>query len=133
MSKSKGKSMRAPLAKVRGLGSAKEGVVHFWHQRLTALAMIPLTVWFVISVIALAGSDLPTWHHWMSRPGNTTLMILLIAMVFYHGVLGLQMVIEDYVHREATKMASLILIKFAALLLAVFSAVAVLRMAFAGG
>jgi succinate dehydrogenase / fumarate reductase membrane anchor subunit len=126
-------SMRAPLAKVRGLGSAKEGVVHFWHQRLTALALIPLTIWFVVSVIALAGSDLPAWHHWISRPGNTTLMILTIAMVFYHGVLGMQVVIEDYVHKEATKMVSLILIKFAGLLLAVFSAIAVLRVAFAGG
>ncbi|HEY1722728.1 MAG TPA: succinate dehydrogenase, hydrophobic membrane anchor protein [Magnetospirillaceae bacterium] len=129
----KHKSMRAPLAKVRGLGSAKEGVGHFWHQRLTAIALVPLTIWFVISVIALAGADLGAWHHWISRPGNTTLMIILIGMVFYHGVLGLQVVVEDYVHGEAAKMTSLILIKFAALLLAVFSAVAVLRVAFAGG
>lgn len=126
-------SMRAPLAKVRGLGSAKEGVVHFWHQRLTAIALVPLTIWFVISVIALAGADLAAYHHWIARPGNTTLMIILIAMVFYHGVLGMQVVIEDYVHSESTRMVSLILIKFAALLLAVFSAVAVLRVAFAGG
>lgn len=126
-------ALRTPLGKVRGLGSAKEGVGHFWHQRLTALALIPLTVWFVISVISLAGADLAAYRAWIALPGNTTLMIVTIAMVFYHGALGLQVVIEDYVHGEGAKLASLLVMKFAALLLAVFSAVAVLRVAFAGG
>ena len=127
------KAMRSPLGKVRGLGSAKDGVTHFWHQRITAVALVPLTIWFVVSVIALAGSDYATWQHWISRPGDATLMIILIAMVFYHGVLGLQMVVEDYVHGPGAKLATLLIIKFAALLLAVFSAVAVLRVALAGG
>jgi len=126
-------ALRSQLGRVRGLGSAKEGVTHFWHQRLTAVALVPLTVWFVISVISLAGADLATYHTWIAHPGNTTLMIVLIGMVFYHGALGVQVVIEDYVHSEATKLVSLIVMKFLALLLAVFSAVAVLRVAFAGG
>ena len=124
--------LQSPLGRVRGLGSAKEGVNHFWHQRLTAVALIPLTVWFVVSVISLAGADLAAWHGWISLPGNATLMIVLIGMVFHHGQLGLQVVIEDYVHGEGTKLASLLIMKFAALLLAVFCAVAVLRVAFSG-
>jgi succinate dehydrogenase / fumarate reductase membrane anchor subunit len=126
-------ALRSPLGRVRGLGSAKEGVTHFWHQRLTAVALVPLTIWFVISVISLAGADLAAYHAWIALPGNTTLMIILIGMVFYHGALGVQMVIEDYVHGEGAKLVSLIVMKLAALLLAVFSAVAVLRVAFAGG
>ena len=126
-------ALRSPLGRVRGLGSAKEGVNHFWHQRLTAVALVPLSIWFVVSVVSLAGADFATYHAWIALPGNTTLMILLIAMVFYHGALGVQVVLEDYVHNEATKLVSLIVMKFAALLLAVFSAVAVLRVAFAGG
>jgi succinate dehydrogenase / fumarate reductase membrane anchor subunit len=126
-------ALRSQMGRVRGLGSAKEGVTHFWHQRLTAIALVPLTVWFVISVLGLAGANLAAYRAWIALPGNTTLMIILIGMVFYHGALGLQVVIEDYVHGEATKLVSLILVKFAALLLGVFSAVAVLRVAFAGG
>jgi succinate dehydrogenase / fumarate reductase membrane anchor subunit len=126
-------ALRTYLGRVRGLGSAKEGVNHFWHQRLTALAMIPLTIWFVVSVIALAGADFAAYHAWIALPGNTTLMVILIAMVFYHGALGLQVVIEDYVHGETAKLLWLVIMKFAALLLGVFSAVAVLRVAFAGG
>ena len=126
-------ALRSTLGRVRGLGSAKEGVTHFWHQRVTAVALVPLTIWFVASVIALAGSDFAAYHAWIARPYNTTLMVLLIAMVFYHGALGAQVVIEDYVHGEGTRLASLIVMKFALLLLGVFSAVAVLRVAFAGG
>jgi len=125
-------ALRSQLGQVRGLGSAKEGVQHFWHQRLTALALIPLTVWFAVSVILLAGSDLAAYRAWIALPGNTTLMIVLIAMVFYHGALGLQVVIEDYVHGEGAKLVSLLVTKFAALLLAVFCVVAVLRVAFSG-
>ena len=126
-------ALRSQLGRVRGLGSAKEGVTHFWHQRLTALALIPLTIWFVISVIVLAGADFAAYRAWIALPGNTTLMIILIAMVFYHGALGVQVVIEDYVHGEGAKLVWLVLMKFAMLLLGVFSAVAVLRVAFAGG
>ncbi len=126
-------ALRSPLGRVRGLGSAKEGVEHFWQQRITALGLVPLTVWFVISVISLAGADYATWKTWIGHPGNTALMLILIGFVFHHGQLGLQVVIEDYVHGEGAKLAWLLTMKFATLILAVFAALSVLRVALAGG
>ena len=126
-------SMRTPLGRVRGLGSAKEGVSHFWQQRLTAVALVPLALWFVISVISLIHADYSHVHHWISAPGNTALMLLLIFAVFHHAQLGLQVVIEDYVHGECTKLFWIVAVKFLAFLFGVFSAVAVIRLAFVGG
>jgi succinate dehydrogenase / fumarate reductase membrane anchor subunit len=126
-------SLRTPLARVRGLGAAKEGVAHFWHQRVTALALVPLTIWFVISVLVLAGSDYVHFRAWLALPGNATLMILLVACVFHHGQLGLQVVIEDYIHCPALKLASVIAVKFGAILFGLFAAVAVLRAGVLGG
>lgn len=126
-------SLRSPFGRVRGLGSAKEGVSHFVHQRLTAIALIPLLLWFVISVISLVHGDYQQFRHWISVPGNTALFVVLVFAVFYHAALGLQVVIEDYVHCECVKIASLIAVKFGALLLGVFSALAIVRVAFVGG
>ena len=126
-------SVRSPLGTVRGLGSAKEGVNHFWEQRLTGLALVPLGIWFVISVIHLVGGDYGKFHAWLSNPCNTTLMVLLLVCSFHHAQLGVQVVIEDYVHGEATKLLALIATKFAAALFGLFSVVAVLRTAFVGG
>lgn len=126
-------TLRSPLARARGLGSAKEGVSHFMSQRLTAIALVPITIWFVISVVSLVGSDYAHFRAWLAWPGNTTLMLLLIYCVFLHAQLGVQVVIEDYVHDEGVKILSLIAVKFAAVFLGVFSAVAVLRVAFVGG
>lgn len=126
-------TLRSPLGRVRGLGSAKEGVHHFWAQRLTAIALVPLALWFVISVVSLVHSDYQHFHAWLATPGNTTLMLVLLFALFYHAQLGLQVVIEDYVTCECKKTFSLIAVKFAAVLLGVFSAVAVIRVAFVGG
>ncbi|HIJ38337.1 MAG TPA: succinate dehydrogenase, hydrophobic membrane anchor protein [Rhodospirillaceae bacterium] len=126
-------SMRPPLARARGLGSAKDGVSHFWWQRLTGLALVPITFWFVGSVVSLAGTDYAHFRAWLSHPGNTTMMILLIFAAFHHAHLGMQTVIEDYVHDEGVKLFSVIALKFAAFLFGVFSAVAVLRVALVGG
>lgn len=126
-------SLRSPLGRARGLGSAKEGVSHFWWQRLTGLALVPITFWFVISVVSLAGSDYAHFRAWLSTPGNATMMILLIFATFYHAKLGCQVVIEDYVHDEGVKLASLIAVSFAAALFGIFCTVAVLRVAFVGG
>ena len=126
-------SLRSSLGQVRGLGAAKTGASHFWWQRLTGLALVPLSLWFVISVISLAGADYQHFQAWISIPGNATLMVLTIFAAFYHAQLGVQVVIEDYVHRQAVKLVSLILLKFAAALCALFSAVAVCRVAFVGG
>ena len=123
-------SMRSALGRVRHLGSAKEGVQHWWAQRLTALALVPLTIWFVASVAYLAGADHAAFTGWIARPYNALLMIVLLAAGFHHAQLGLQVVIEDYVHGEGVKLVSLIVVKFAALLLALAGIFAVLKIAF---
>jgi succinate dehydrogenase / fumarate reductase membrane anchor subunit len=123
-------TLRSPLGRARGLGSAKHGLSHFWWQRLTGLA---ISFWFVISVVSLAGADYAHFRAWLSWPGNTTLMILLLFATFHHAQAGVQVVIEDYVHNEGLKLFGLIAVKFAALLFGVFAAVAVLRVVFVGG
>jgi succinate dehydrogenase / fumarate reductase membrane anchor subunit len=121
---------RSPLGKVRGLGSAKDGTHHWWMQRVTALALIPLAIWFVVSVVALAGKDHMAFAAWVKNPVTATLLILLIAATFHHAQLGVQVVIEDYVHHEGTKLVSILLVKGAAVLLAGIGIVSVLRIAF---
>ncbi len=125
-------SLRTDLGKVRGLGSAKEGTQHWWAQRLTALALIPLILWFVASVAGLAGADIGPVRAWIAQPVTAILLVVLIGVTFHHMQLGLQVVIEDYVHSEWLKITSIILVKFAAVLLAATAAFAVLKIAFAG-
>jgi succinate dehydrogenase / fumarate reductase membrane anchor subunit len=120
---------RTPLKTARGLGSAKDGTAHWWAQRLTALALIPLTIWFVASVAALAGADHGAFIQWLGSPLVATLMIVLIVATFHHGQLGLQVVIEDYVHNEPVKIALIVGIKGLSVVLAVAAIVAVLRVA----
>src|SRR5437763_3883690 len=92
--------MRSPLGRAIGLGSAKEGVEHWWRQRVSALALVPLTLWFVIAVIGLVGADRQALVAWLHNPMSAVLMVLLLIATFYHTALGLQVVIEDYIHRE---------------------------------
>ena len=89
--------MRSPLGRAIGLGSAKEGVGHWWAQRVTAIALVPLAVWFVIVVVGLAGADRAVFVDWVRHPVPAVLLVLLLVATFYHGALGLQVVIEDYV------------------------------------
>jgi succinate dehydrogenase / fumarate reductase membrane anchor subunit len=126
------KSLRTDLARARGLGSAKEGTGHWWAQRLTAIALVPLTLWFTASVIALAGADLAAVRAWIANPVSAVLLLVLIAATFHHAQLGTQVVIEDYVHTEWLKIAAIVAVKFAAVLLAAIAAFAVLKIAFAG-
>jgi succinate dehydrogenase / fumarate reductase membrane anchor subunit len=125
-------SLGSPLGRVRGLGSAKSGTEHFWMQRVTAVALIPLTLWFIYSVIALTGADHAAATAWLQSPVTAVLMLVLIAATFHHMQLGLQVVIEDYIHSESMKIASLLAMKGATLLLAVAAAFAVLKVAFGG-
>ena len=120
-------SLRTDLGRVRGLGSAKEGVSHWWAQRLSAVALVPLGIWFVFSAVGLAGADLAQFTAWLDAPQNLLLMILLVGVMFYHMELGLQVVIEDYVHGETAKTVMIVLNKFVALFLAASSIVALLR------
>lgn len=123
---------RSALGRVRGLGSAKEGVEHWWMQRLTALALVPLALWFVAALVAHMGADHAGAVAWIGAPVNVGLLLLLIAATFHHAQLGLQVVIEDYVQHEAAKIALLILVKAAALVLALAGILAVLFIAFGG-
>lgn len=122
-------SLRTPLAEARGLGSAKEGVGHWWQQRLTALALVPLTLWFGFSVALLGSGDYYTVVDWVAYPVNAVLLILMLAIGFWHGALGLQVVIEDYVATEWKKMTLLLLVQFAAAVFALAGIFAVLRIA----
>jgi succinate dehydrogenase / fumarate reductase membrane anchor subunit len=131
-SKSPAASLRSPVARARGLGSAKEGVSHWWAQRLTALALIPLGLWFVASVVCLAGADHAAIAQWLSTPFTLGALALTIIAAFYHAVLGLQVVVEDYVHGHAAKLILIILIQFAAFGFATAAIIALLVAAFAG-
>ena len=123
-------SLRSPLARVRHLGSARDGTNHWWAQRVTAIALVPLVVWFVISVISLVGADHAAFVAWAGSPISGALLVLLIAATFHHAALGLQVVIEDYVHHEGAKIAGLLLVKGACLLLGVIAVLSVLSLMF---
>ena len=116
-------SLQTPLARVLGLGSAKEGVEHWWWQRLTALALVPLGIWFVIAVISLVGAGYAEARAWVSAPLNMVLLIAFTAALLHHAQLGLQVVIEDYVHNEAWKLTGLLAVKFLAVLAFIWVAV----------
>ncbi len=125
-------SLRSPLARVRHLGSAKDGTAHWWSQRLTALALIPLTLWFAASLAAMAGADFYTVRAWVASPVVASLLLLLIVATFYHAYLGLQVVIEDYVHGEAMKLALLLVVAAASILLCLAGTLSVLLILFKG-
>ena len=122
-------SMRSPLARVRGDGSAKSGAHHWWAQRLSALALIPLFLWFVASLAAVATADYATAVAWIASPWNSALLVLLIVATFHHGHLGMQVVFEDYIHTHWLQVTSIILVRFVSALLAAVSIIAVLRTA----
>lgn len=124
--------MRSPLGRAIGLGSAKEGVGQWWVQRLTAIALVPLGVWFVVGVIAHLGVDLAGFRRWVGEPGTAVAFILLLIATFYHVMLGFQAVIEDYVHAELTKLGLIVVVRLLCFGLAVAGIFAVLRMAFGG-
>jgi succinate dehydrogenase / fumarate reductase membrane anchor subunit len=121
--------MRSPLGRALGLGSAKDGVEQWWLGRVTAIALVPLTVWFAASIIAHIGGDYVTIIAWLRTPLATILMVLLLITIFYHTALGLQIVIEDYVH-FGMKIPALLGIRFCCFALAVAGILATLRIAF---
>jgi succinate dehydrogenase / fumarate reductase membrane anchor subunit len=123
---------RTPIAKVRGLGTARSGLQHWKMQRLTAISNLLLVLWFVFSAMALSGSGYDEVRAWLASPVTTSLMVLLIISTFYHARLGLQVVVEDYVHHEGARIASLVAIALLVLALAVVCIVAVLRVAVGG-
>ena len=125
-------TMRSPLGRARGHGSGKSGTEHWYTERLTALALVPLTIWFAVSLLSGLGADYASFKAWMAFPGNMTLMILLILVFFWHASLALGTVIDDYVHAKAPHLIGVIAVKFACIFLGVFTTVAVLKVGLGG-
>ncbi len=123
---------QTPLAKVRGLGSAKAGTHHFWMQRITALTLIPLSLWMVSFTKQLLNASHQEIVSWLAGPLDTTLAIAWIIAAFYHAALGLQVVIEDYVHTEWTKITTIWLMKLIFLFFAIAAIVALFRISLIG-
>ena len=120
--------MRSPLGRARGLGAARAGASHWWAQRLTAIALVPLTLWFLCGMIRMIGATRDDVVFWMAGPLPIVLMIVLVIATFHHLQLGLQVVIEDYVHNDAVRIGSTLLVKAVAALLALACVIAVLRL-----
>jgi succinate dehydrogenase / fumarate reductase membrane anchor subunit len=121
--------MRSPFARANGLGSAKEGVEPWWRERVTAIALVPLTLWFVVSIVMHSASDYTAFTAWLGTPFNALMMILLLVALFYHIALGLQVIIEDYVHSTA-KIPVLVAVNLGCFALAATGIFAVMRVSF---
>jgi succinate dehydrogenase / fumarate reductase, membrane anchor subunit len=123
-------SLRSPLGSVLGLGSAKDGTAHWWAQRVSAVALIPLTLWFMFSLLALPDLGYGTVRVWLSYPMSGFLAVLLVAVLAYHSYLGTIVVVEDYVHSAGMKVLSLVLLRFLYVLVGGAGVFAILRVAF---
>lgn len=123
-------SLRTPIGRARGLGSAKDGTHHWWHQRVTAIALVLLLTWFTISLIVLSDATYADAQDWIGNPVVTGLLLLTIFFTFYHLKLGLQVVVEDYVHTEVLKVATLLVISGACIVAGLACSLSVLFVAF---
>lgn len=124
-------SLQSPIARARGLGSAHDGAHHWWMQRLSAVILVPLSLWFAVSIATMASADYLTVAGWVAQPWVALALIIYFGALFYHSQLGVQVVIEDYVHGPKTKLISMFLMKTAHLVLGVATILAVLRIALA--
>ncbi|MCH8684614.1 succinate dehydrogenase, hydrophobic membrane anchor protein [Pedomonas mirosovicensis] len=122
--------MRTELGKVRGLGAAKSGTARWWMERVTSIALIPLTVWLLASLVSGVASSHTILTDWIANPLVAVLLILFIAVTFYHAAMGLKVVVEDYVHEHGGKITWLLLIDFLAIAGSLAGIVAVLKIAF---
>jgi succinate dehydrogenase / fumarate reductase membrane anchor subunit len=123
-------TLRSPLGRVRGLGSAKLGTHHWFMQRVTSVALLPLTIWFAASLVfSLAGASYQEAAQWAALPWNAVLLLALIGASFHHTAAGMQVIIEDYAKTEYGKLVGILLVKAICWLLALAAALAVLRLA----
>jgi succinate dehydrogenase / fumarate reductase membrane anchor subunit len=125
-------SLQSPLGKVLGNGAAKEGAGHWWAQRVSAVGLVLLAPWFVMSLIALGDLSYVNIVSWIASPVNTVLLSLLVLTVSYHAQLGLQVVVEDYVAHKGIRMLTMLVINFTLLVLGVLGVFSVLRIALTG-
>ncbi|WP_323993236.1 succinate dehydrogenase, hydrophobic membrane anchor protein [Nguyenibacter sp. L1] len=119
--------MRSQLSRARGLGAGGSGVTHWWVERMTAIALVPLSGWFVLQIFRLAGAEHAKVVEWGGKPVNATLLIALLVLTFHHMQLGLEVIIDDYVHGKAHLPVRL-LMKGATFALGLFAVIAVLRL-----
>jgi succinate dehydrogenase / fumarate reductase membrane anchor subunit len=124
---------QTPLARARGLGSAREGSHHWWRQRVTAVALFPLTLWFAVSLSLAPAASHPEVVRWMAKPWNSILLLSFILLSIYHAMLGLQVVVEDYVHHDGLKIVGMLGVRLVSAFLALASTFAVLLIAFVFG
>ncbi|HJS21418.1 MAG TPA: succinate dehydrogenase, hydrophobic membrane anchor protein [Steroidobacteraceae bacterium] len=125
-------NLRSPLAHALGLGAAKEGVSHWWWQRLTAIALVPLALWFIWSLIGIETLTYSSVHAWLAMPMHALGVILLVGILALHSQLGVQVVIEDYVHDHAVKLLALVASSFAHVLIGAAGVLSVLIVALGG-
>ncbi len=123
------KSMSTPLAQARGLGSAKSGLKHWWHQRVSAIAMVGLVSWMVFLVLSLAGADYQTALNVLAHPAHATIVVLFVAVGLWHASLGLQVVLEDYVANEGLRLIAILAVKMAASVIAILAILSILKVA----
>lgn len=124
-------SMQTPLGRVRGLGSARSGVHHWWMQRVTAMGMIPVVLYLLVAFVLSAGSDYTMAREWIASPFNATALLLVFATGFFHASLGLQVIIEDYISSEKTRLLSLVAVKLVFTALATLTLFSIFSIAFA--
>jgi succinate dehydrogenase / fumarate reductase membrane anchor subunit len=125
-------SLRSPIGRVTGLGAAREGVSHWWSQRVTSVALVLLGLWFVASLLRMPTFGYEFVTMWIAMPLNAVLLLLLVGTLIYHSQLGVQVVVEDYVHHHGLKIATMLLLTFVHVALAALAIFAVLRLAFGG-
>lgn len=121
---------RSIRARVHAQASTRRGAGDWLAERMTSVALVPLSLWFIVAVVGLSGADYLQVRDWLATPFNTAAMILFVAVLFWHTQLGLRVIIEDYVHHEMIKLASLMLVNFAAMALGLLCVVAVLKVSF---
>jgi len=123
-------SLRSPLGRVLGAGSAKNGTGHWWAARVTAIALVPLTLWLLFSLLTLPALDYETVRTWLSMPISSFLALLAVAVMTYHSYLGTSVVVEDYVHTTGMKVLSLLVLRFLYVFIGGASLFAILLVAF---
>ena len=121
--------MSTPLARARGLGSAKSGLQHWWHQRVSAVAMVGLVSWMVVLLFSLVEADYQTALNMLAHPVNATVVVLFVAVGLWHASLGLQVVLEDYVANEGVRLIAILAVKMAASVIAILAILSVLKVA----
>ncbi|HEX2890948.1 succinate dehydrogenase, hydrophobic membrane anchor protein [Vineibacter terrae] len=124
--------LRSPVARVRGLGSARDGTHHWWLQRVTAVALVPLVIWFAVSLLRFAPEGQAAVRAWIASPVTMVMLILAIAVGLWHAALGMQVVVEDYVHAKGWRIGLDMAMKFIAVIGSLAAIVAIFRIAFGG-